>query len=92
MSTPTNSTIRGADGKPHEGADAPELLTILSKYLGQQPAQVEQGIAFVDPDGRLLVGDIRRQIAWYKAHGMVDAGVDAANILDLSFVEGHYDR
>jgi NitT/TauT family transport system substrate-binding protein len=84
--------VKGPDGKPHAGATAPALLDILSKYLGQPPAQVEQGISFVDPDGRLLVGDIKRQIAWYKAHGMVDSSVDAATILDLSFVDGHYDR
>jgi NitT/TauT family transport system substrate-binding protein len=83
---------KGQDGARHQGAEAPELLPILSKYLGQPPAQVEQGISFVDPDGRLLVGDIKRQVAWYKAHGMVDASVDAATILDLTFVEGHYDR
>jgi NitT/TauT family transport system substrate-binding protein len=82
---------KGPDGTRHQGAEAPELA-ILSKYLGQAPAQVEQGISFVDPDGRLLVGDIKRQVAWYKAHGMVDASVDADTILDLTFVEGHYDR
>jgi NitT/TauT family transport system substrate-binding protein len=83
---------KGPDGKPQDGAEAPQLLAILAKYLGQTPAQVKQGIAFVDPDGRLLVKDIARQIAWYQAHGMVDKDVTAASILDLSFVEGHYQR
>lgn len=53
---------------------------------------MKEGIAFVDPDGRLLVKDIYRQIAWYQAHGMVDKGVDAATNLDLSFIDGHYER
>ena len=84
--------VKGPDGKPHQGPGAPALLDILAKYLGQKPEQIEQGIAFVDPDGRLLVKDIDRQIAWYQAHGMVDKSVDPASILDLSFVEGHYQK
>ena len=83
---------KGPDGKLRQGAEAPQLLAILAKYLGQKPEQVKEGIAFVDPDGRLLVKDIGRQIAWYKAHGMVDKDVDAATILDLSFTEGSYQR
>jgi NitT/TauT family transport system substrate-binding protein len=83
---------KGPDGKLQVGAEAPQLLAMLSKYLGQPPEQVKEGIAFVDPDGRLLVKDIYRQIAWYQAHGMVDKGVDGATILDLSFIDGHYER
>ena len=81
--------VKGPDGKPQEGADAPALLDILSKYLGQTPAQIKPGIAFADPDGRLLVDDIHRQIAWYQAHGMVDKSVDPAAIVDLSFTASH---
>jgi NitT/TauT family transport system substrate-binding protein len=83
---------RGPDGQPAPGPEAAALLPILAKYLGQTPEQVQQGIAFVDPDGRLLVKDIERQVAWYQAHGMVDKAVDPAAILDLSFVDGHYQR
>ena len=84
--------VKGPDGKPRQGPGAPALLDILAKYLGQKPEQIKNGIAFVDPDGRLLVKDIDRQIAWYQAHGMVDKSVDPAAILDLSFVEGHYQK
>ncbi|HXQ51188.1 MAG TPA: ABC transporter substrate-binding protein [Stellaceae bacterium] len=83
---------KGPDGKVQQGPGAPALLAILSKYLGQPPEQVNEGLSFVDPDGRLLVKDIYRQVAWYQAHGMVDKTVDPAAILDLTFVDGHYDR
>jgi NitT/TauT family transport system substrate-binding protein len=79
---------KGPDGKRREGPEAPALLAILAKYIGQKPEQIEQGVAFVDPDGRLLVDDIYRQVAWYQAHDMVDKSVDPATILDLSFVPG----
>ncbi len=84
--------VKGPDGKRQEGAEAPALLTILSKSLGQPPDVIKNGIAYVDPDGRLLVRDIYKQIAWYQAHGMVDKSIDPASVLDLSFVEGHYQR
>jgi NitT/TauT family transport system substrate-binding protein len=83
---------KGPDGQRHDGPEAPALLDILAKYIGQKPEQIKQGVAFVDPDGRLLVKDIYRQVAWYQAHGMVDKSVDPAAILDLSFVEGHYQQ
>jgi NitT/TauT family transport system substrate-binding protein len=84
--------VRGPDCKIKEGPGADALLAIVGKYVGQPPDEVRKGTAFVDPDGRLLVRDIYRQVAWYQAHGMVDKGVDAATMLDLTFVDGHYDR
>ena len=84
--------VRGPDGKVKEGPGAGALLAILSKYVGQPPDEIRKGTAFVDPDGRLLVRDIYHQVAWYQARGMVDKAVDAKTMLDLSFVDGHYDR
>lgn len=83
--------IKGPDGKPVEGAGAPALLAVIGKYTGMQPEQIRRGIPFVDPEGRLLVRDIHRQVAWYQSQGLVDKDVDAMSILDLSFVEGHTD-
>jgi NitT/TauT family transport system substrate-binding protein len=81
--------IKGPDGKPKDGPTAPALLAILAKYTGQSPEQIERGIPYIDPDGRLLVDDIYHQVAWYKSQGLVDKTVDAHTILDLSFIEGH---
>jgi hypothetical protein len=39
---------------------------------------------------RLDVADIMKQVAWYTAQNLVEAGVDAAAMLDLSFVKGHF--
>jgi NitT/TauT family transport system substrate-binding protein len=50
---------------------------------------VEASTFYLDPQARLDVGDIHRQIAWYKSQGMVDASVDPAALIDLSFVRGH---
>jgi NitT/TauT family transport system substrate-binding protein len=82
---------KGPDGKPAEGPGAQDVLGILAKYTDQDAAGLRAGIPYVDPKGRLLVGDIHHQVAWYKAQKLVDAGVDARNILDLSFVPDHFD-
>jgi NitT/TauT family transport system substrate-binding protein len=50
---------------------------------------VESSTFYVDPQARLDVGDIHAQIAWYKSRGIVDASVDAASLMDLSFLQGH---
>ena len=82
---------KGADGKPARGPEAPALLAIVSKYTGLPPEKIGAGIPYVDPDARLLVRDVYNQVAWYQAQGLVDKDVDARTILDLTFVEGHYD-
>jgi NitT/TauT family transport system substrate-binding protein len=79
---------KGADGKAVPGPDAEKHLAIIAKYTGQSPASIQGSIPYIDPQGRLLVGDIYRQVRWYQGQKLVDAGVDAGSILDLSFVPG----
>ena len=77
--------VKGADGKPSPGADAEALLAIIAQATGQPAAQIRDGIPYVDPDAKLLVADIYRQVAWYQSQGLVEKSVDAKSILDLSF-------
>jgi NitT/TauT family transport system substrate-binding protein len=78
--------VKGADGTPHEGAEAPALLAIIAKYTGQSAAQIRNGIPYIDPDAKLLVNDIYHQVAWYQSQGLVDKSVDAKSVLDPSFI------
>lgn len=82
---------KGPDGKPVEGPEAPALLAILAKYTGQNAEQLKLGLPYVDPEARLLVRDLYRQVAWYQSQNLVDAGVDAKSMIDLGFVSGHLD-
>ncbi len=77
--------VKGADGKPSPGADLEALLAIIAKATGQPATQIRDGIPYVDPDAKLLIGDIYRQVAWYQSQGLVEKSVDAKSILDLSF-------
>lgn len=82
---------KGADGQSHEGPQTAALLAVMAKYIGQAPERVREGIPYVDPEGRLMVDDIYHQVAWYQVEGLVDKGVDARTILDLSFIDGRHE-
>ncbi len=76
---------KNANGEPEQGPGAKEALEAISKYTGQKPELLVRGIAYIDPQGRFLAGDVARQIKWYQAHGFVDASIDPAKIIDTSF-------
>jgi NitT/TauT family transport system substrate-binding protein len=82
---------KDAVGKVVEGAEAPALIAIISKYTGQDEKAIRTGIPYIDPEGRLLVSDVYNQVAWYQSQNLVDKSVDAKSVVDLSFVPGHLD-
>jgi NitT/TauT family transport system substrate-binding protein len=84
---------RDAAGKRTFGPKADALIPIIQKYVEPKPSaeQVKASASYIDPKGRLLVKNIHEQVAWYQAQGMVSRDVDAAKILDLSFVKDHLD-
>ncbi len=71
------------------------VALVIARYIypSQAPeravALIESSAYYVDAQARLDVGDVYAQIAWYKSQGLVEASVDARNVLDLSFVKGH---
>jgi NitT/TauT family transport system substrate-binding protein len=81
---------RDRTGKPLQGPAHDDLLGIIAKAVEQPPERIAVGLPYIDAKGRLNVGDIHNQVAFWQAHGQVDKGVDAKAILDLSFIEGHF--
>jgi NitT/TauT family transport system substrate-binding protein len=77
---------RTSDIKSHEAA------TTIARYVypdrGESgAATVEASAYFIEPQARLDVADIERQIAWHKAQGRVDKNVSARDVVDPSFVK-----
>lgn len=70
-----------------------ELATIVARYvypgrpLGDAAATVESGAFYMDAQARLDLADIERQVEWYKAQGLIEKSVDAANVVDASFLK-----
>jgi len=70
-----------------------ELATQIARYvypgknLGAATTTVENGVYYIDPKVRLELADLERQIEWFKAQTLIDASVDARNVLDTSFIK-----
>jgi hypothetical protein len=61
------------------------MLEILSKYIGQTPAQLKPGISYVDAEARLDQHDVQHQIDWYKSQGQVKGNLTAAQLIDKRY-------
>ena len=57
------------NGKLVPGPNYDEMIALLSTALKQPPERVAQGLPFIDPEGRLDVGDIYKQVAFWQASG-----------------------
>ena len=77
------------NGKLIPGPNYDEMIGILANVLKQPADRVAQGLPFVDPEGRLDVGDIYKQVAFWQASGQVAKDADPKSFIDLSFVQGH---
>jgi NitT/TauT family transport system substrate-binding protein len=80
------STKRVSDIKSKEAA------TTIARYVypdrGTDAASaVELGAYYIDPQARLDVADVARQIAWYKSQGLIEKAVEARTVVDASFVK-----
>lgn len=77
---------RTSDLKSHE------VATTIARYVypdrgDSAAATVEASAGFIEPQARLDLADIERQVAWYKAQGLVDKSVNARELVDPSFVK-----
>jgi NitT/TauT family transport system substrate-binding protein len=80
-----------ASGKRISDEAAVKAGEQIGKYVypSDPPAEAAKKViaaaVFCDPAGKVDAADIARQVAWYKQEKLVDAGVDAAAVIDASF-------
>ncbi len=75
------------DGKRKDGATAEDILALLSKSLDQPVALLRQGITYVDREARLDGPDVRKQVVWHRAQGLIERDVDVDALLDKRYVQ-----
>jgi NitT/TauT family transport system substrate-binding protein len=75
------------DGHPAHGPAYDELVEITAKYTGARPEIIKLGFPFQDRNGRLLLPDIERQMAWWVANGFMKRPLPLRSVVDTSFVE-----
>lgn len=76
----------GTEETRHDSPTAPAIAAIIAKNTGQSIDQVERTVSYDDPGARLDVQDVLRQVAWYKAQGMVRPDVDGDRAIDTRYV------
>ncbi len=81
--------LRDAAGKEIYGTNYAETLSLVARAVQQPTNLVAQGLPYIDPQGRLDVGDIYAQVAFWQQAGLVAREVNARDVIDLSFVRGH---
>jgi NitT/TauT family transport system substrate-binding protein len=80
---------RDAAGREIKGPGHDALLDVLAQAVEQPASRVAVGLPFVDPQARLDVGDLHSQVAFWRDEKQLRGEVDAAAIVDTSFVAGH---
>jgi NitT/TauT family transport system substrate-binding protein len=63
-----------------------EVVAITARYTGAAADLIRKGFPYQDRDGRLLAGDVGRQIAWWQAQKVLKVPVAEKDIVDESFL------
>lgn len=79
-----------AEGNRVFGPEAEALIPIIQQYTEATPEAIKASASYIDPEGRLDVGSIHQQVAWLKSQGLVGPAVDAADFVELGFIDGHF--
>jgi len=82
-----DAALAQKDGRLVPGANYEDVVQITAKYTGARPEVIRLGFPFQDRNGRLLVTDIERQMAWWTANGFMKKTLPLRSIVDTSFVE-----
>lgn len=81
------------EGNPLYNQHTDGIVEIINRYVykGTPSAlKIKAGAMYIDPKGRLDVGDVHKQIQWYQSKNLVKKSLDPKTIIDLSFIDGHF--
>lgn len=81
-----HDAVTGPGEKLAEGPNTTAILTMIAKYTGLSPDDMRLAIAYFDGEARLDAKDVARQIAWYKAQGLIKGEGDADTVIDKRYV------
>jgi NitT/TauT family transport system substrate-binding protein len=81
-----HDAFAGPDEQRRDGPTAPAILAILHHYTGEAVDEIDRAIPWVDADARLDVGDIRHQIDWFRAQGLLKGEANADELIDSRYV------
>jgi NitT/TauT family transport system substrate-binding protein len=77
-----HDAFTGPGEQRQDGAAAPEILAIMATYTGQPAERLKHAIAYIDPEGRVDLGDMQRQIDWFRAQNLLKGAPRIEDMID----------
>ncbi len=77
-----HDAFASADDKRRDGPTAPQVLAIIAKYTGQPVERLKLAIAYIDPEARLDLKDLQRQIDWFGSQNLLKGSPRIENMID----------
>jgi NitT/TauT family transport system substrate-binding protein len=81
-----HDAFTGADETRQDQPTADAMAAIIAQNTGQSIADVKRTVSYDDPQARLNVQDVLRQVDWYKSQGMVKPDIDGQRAIDRRYV------
>lgn len=82
-----DAVLTQKDGKLVKGQNYDEVVKIAAKYTEQPEEVIKESMPFVDPNGKMLVDDIKTQIDWYTKEKLMSKPLDIKELVNTSFLE-----
>jgi NitT/TauT family transport system substrate-binding protein len=76
---------RDDEGTVLPGENYGNDLTMIAERTGLTLSLVQRALPYCDRLGRLDAQDVKRQIAFWQAQGLVDRQIASADLFDFSF-------
>ena len=71
-----------ASDKRRDGPTAPDVLGIIAKYTSQPVERLKLAIAYIDPEARLDLSDLQRQIDWFRSQNLLKGTPKVEDMID----------
>ena len=74
-----------ADDQRRDGPLAPVVLPIMADFTHVSVEEFDRTAPFADAQGRIDPGDLDKQIAWFRAQGLMKADLNAEDVIDKRY-------
>jgi NitT/TauT family transport system substrate-binding protein len=81
-----HDAFTGPGESRRDGPTAPQVLELLAKSMNQPPEEIKASLPYFDADARLDVKDVLKQVAWYRAQGLVKGPVEGDAMIAARYV------
>ncbi len=81
-----HDAFAGPDDKRRDGPNEAAVMEVMAKYTEQPIARLKQAIPYIDPQGRIDLEDMQRQIDWFRSQNLLKGEPKIAYIVDARTV------